>query len=129
MTRAAGTESAPSSVARTQYLFHEVDFYVVSKDPISDYAPFLPKAETQQYRSDIFLPRLQRSDSKFEKIKQAVFDWLSEHDSATVTTIHRQTGIRRGTGADHLSGLEDAGLLVREGKKYRLPAGGLDPNL
>ncbi len=126
ISRSLRFSSHRCAIARTRYLFDDVDFYIVSKDPISHYAPFLPQAETLQYRSDIFPPKLQRSDSKFDQIKEAVFDWLSEHDSATVTGIHRQTGIRRGTVADHLKELEDAGLLAREGKRYRLPTSVFD---
>lgn len=111
-------------IARTRYLFHDVDFYVVSKDPVADYEPFLSKTETDQYRADIFPPRSRRPDSKYEQVKEAVLDWLKEHDSTTVTEVSRQmTGIsRRHTVKDHLDEMCREGLLRRDGKKYKLPS-------
>jgi len=110
------------ALALTRYLFHDVDFYVLSKDRVSDYEPFLPKAETDQYRADIFPPKSRRTDSKYDRVKKAVFDWLNDHDVATVTAIHRGTGIRRGTVAEHLKQMEEDRELVRDGKRYTLPS-------
>ncbi len=109
------------AIARTRYLFHDVDFYIVSKDPVADYEPFLSKTETDQYRADIFPPRSRRPDSKYEQVKEAVFEWLNEHDSATVMEIHRKTDIRRGTVAQHLNDMADDGLLIRVKTKYMSP--------
>jgi hypothetical protein len=108
------------ALAMAGYLLHDVDFYILSKDPVSDYEPFLPLPETDQYRADIFAPKFRRKDSKYERVKETVLDWLREHDSVTVMEIHRQTGIRRGTVGEHLKQMEKENELVRRGKKYRL---------
>jgi hypothetical protein len=110
------------ALASTRYLFHDVDFYVLSREPISDLDPFLPEPETDQYRADIFPPKSRRRDSKYQQVREAAYDWLKDHPAATVTAIHRKTGIRRGTVAEHLKQLEQDRELVREGKKYKLPA-------
>ncbi|MDY6989526.1 MAG: hypothetical protein SWQ30_15880 [Thermodesulfobacteriota bacterium] len=109
------------ALALTRYIGHDVDFFILAKDPVSDYDPFLPLGETDASGAETVPPRFRRSDSKYQQVKQAVFDWLQENDAATVTQIHRNTGIRRGTVGEHLKQMEEENAVVRKGKKYILP--------
>ncbi|MDY6839037.1 MAG: hypothetical protein SWH78_13815 [Thermodesulfobacteriota bacterium] len=110
------------ALALTHYIIHDVDFYILSKDPVSDYEPFLSLGEAGEPRAEIAPHRFRRSDSKYQQVKQAVLDWLKENHAATVTQIHRNTGIRRGTVGEHLKQMEKENALVRKGKKYVLPS-------
>ncbi|MDY6952779.1 MAG: hypothetical protein SWE60_14805, partial [Thermodesulfobacteriota bacterium] len=109
------------ALALTRYILHDVDFYLLSKEPVSAYEPFLPLDETDEPGAETAAHRFRRSDSKYEQVKEAVFDWLKQNDAATVTQIHRNTGIRRGTVGEHLKQMEEENVLVRKGKKYVLP--------
>jgi hypothetical protein len=110
------------ALALTRYILHDVDFYVLSKDRVSDYEPLVRFGETAESGKEALPSRFRRSDSKYEQVKQAVFDWLKENDAATVTQIHRKTGIRRGTVGEHLKQMEKENVVVRKGKKYVLPS-------
>jgi hypothetical protein len=44
------------ALARTRYLFHDVDFFIVSKDLVSDYDPFLRNTVDDHFREDLFPP-------------------------------------------------------------------------
>ena len=110
------------ALALTRYILHDVDFFILAKDPVSDYEPFLPLGETGESGAETAPPRFRRSDSKYQQVKQVVLDWLKENDAATVTQIHRNTGIRRGTVGEHLKQMEKENAVVRKGKKYFLPS-------
>lgn len=113
-------------MARTRYLFHDVDFYVISKDPVSEYEPYA-EVVPFQYSSDLFPGRSERSDNKYEEVKRAVFQLAGRSGTVTEMEIHRQTGISRTTIRKHLRRLLDAGGLVRRKTKYLLPmVDGLD---
>lgn len=109
------------AIASTRYLFHDVRFYILSKDPVCEYEPFLTKTETDQYRADIFPPKPTRSDSKYEQVKEAVFELVGKHNLATEMEIHHRTGISRTTLRKHLKRMLDEGLIVRAGTKYKRP--------
>ena len=44
-------------------MFHDVDFYIESKDRVGDFDPFLPKAMEEQFLSKTFKPIPIREDS------------------------------------------------------------------
>lgn len=111
------------AIARTRYLFHDVDFYILSKKPVQDYEPYFPKAETLQYRDDLFPPRKPRDD-KYDEIKKIVYEWLSRNETVFAMNIYRHYGIRRQTVSKYLKKMEAEGFLVNVKNKktiYRLP--------
>lgn len=113
------------AIARTRYIFHDVDFYVLSKDPVDDDG-IEPNAQVKdyQYRSDIFPPRKERSDANvnYENTKKYVSDWLKTNDTVIPMEIHREYGIGRHSASDYLKKMLNEGLLVKKGKtKYMLP--------
>jgi hypothetical protein len=112
------------ALARTRYLSHDVDFYIVSKDRVSDYDPYLNNIIDDQYRSDLFQPRPKRPEAKqkFDEVAQKVFEWLKTHDTVKAVDIHRHYNIRRQTVGQKLSEMHHAGVLAKKSKTiYRLP--------
>lgn len=110
------------AIARTRYFSHDVDFYVLAKDPISSYEPYLPVVETDQYRNDLFNPRAKRPDNIYDQVKEATFDWLGKNETVTATNIHNEYKIRRQTVGKYLINMLDEGLLVKASKtKYKFP--------
>jgi hypothetical protein len=121
LTKALRHSEQRQALARTRYLFHDVDFYVVSKDSVQDYDPFLPKAESEQYLSTIFEPRKKRSDSKDEQVRYAIEECLKEHETATDMDIHRKYGFSRTTIRPVRLDMLEEGILEPVGKtKYKL---------
>ena len=115
------------ALARTRYLFHDVDFFIISKDLVSDYDPFLPEPIDCQYRTDLFDGRSQRPEAKekLEEVVGKVFEWLKTHDTVTAAMIFEKYAIRRQTVGNKLKEMYANGLLeLEKGKKttYRLPA-------
>jgi len=113
------------ALARTRYLFHDVDFYIISKDLVSDYDPYLNKIESDPFREDLFAPRPQRPEAivKKEEVKKAVFDWLSNHETVIPMEIHTNyEDIGRHKASEYMKEMLEEGLIVKQGKtKYRLP--------
>jgi len=108
------------ALARTRYVNHDVDFYILSKDLVSDYDPFLPKAETTQYMNDIFKSRPPRPDRKFEEVKAATLEIIKEKEFALEMDVFRKTGISRRIIRKHLNELLENGTLSRKVTKYIL---------
>ena len=109
------------ALARTRYLFHDVDFYILSKDPVDSYEPFLPEAETDQFGANLFPPRKRRNDTAYESVNIVVKEWLKHHDTVYAAEIHDSYGIRRQTVAKWLKEMHSEGILERVGKtKFRL---------
>jgi len=115
------------AIARTRYLFHDVDFYILSKDLVSDYELFLPQAETDQYRADLFKPRKRRSDAdeKCDEIMEKVKDWLYRlgHDTVNAIDLYENyDNVRRQTAGKYLPEIADELGLIKVGKnKYGFP--------
>jgi len=113
------------ALARTRYIFHDVDFYIISKDLVSDYDPYLNKIESNHYREDLFAPRPQRPEAivKKEEVKKAVFDWLSKHETVIPMEIHTNyENIGRHKASEYMKEMLEEGLILKQGKtKYRLP--------
>lgn len=108
------------ALARTRYLFHDVDFYVLSKDLVGDYEPFFNQIETNDFRNDLFFKK-KRSDNKYSDVKAAVDDWLSKHPTVNQTDIYINYGIRRQTVGPYLEEMYNSGLLSKKSKKvYKL---------
>jgi hypothetical protein len=109
------------AIARTRYLHHNVDFYILSKDPVEEYEPFLQKIETHQYREYLFPPRKPRNDNKYDPIKNAVMDWLKKNETVNAIDIYNNYKIRRQTVGEYLKKMAEEGLLVNKTKtKYKL---------
>lgn len=120
LSRAYRLAEMRQAIARTRYLHHNVDFYVLSKDPVEEYEPFLPKSETHQYRNDLFSPRKPRND-KYDPIKNAVMDWLKKNETVNAIDIYNNYGIRRQTVGEYLKKMAKEGLLANKTKtKYKL---------
>ena len=110
-------------LARTRYLDKEVDFYILSSDRVDEYEPFFKSHFIQkpryQYASDIFKPRSDHTNSKYNQVKAAFFELSKKYGKGViVTSIHRKTHIRRHTVKENLDRLVANGLARREGKMY-----------
>ena len=107
------------AIARTRYLFHDVDFYILSKDHINDFEPALAKhLVTDQYRDDIFPPRKTRKD--FDHTQRDIALWLIKHGQpATKMEIHRGTGMSRATIDVHLKDMLEKNNVAKSGNKYQ----------
>lgn len=99
------------ALARTRYLEHPVNFYVFSKDIVTDYEPFVTKLETEQYKADIF-PPVRRSDNKDAEIEAVVLKYLETNQSVSATDIHEGYKIRRQTVGKCLQRMFEAGILI-----------------
>ena len=112
------------AMARARYLFHDVDFYVFSKDPVNDFEPYA-QIEDDKYREDIFPPRAERSDSKYEEVKERILHLIiQEGKKLGETDLHRITGHSRTILRKHLKRMMDEKVpIVREGMKYTFPKG------
>ena len=111
------------AIARTRYLHHDVDFYILSKKPVNSYEPYLPETETLQYREDLFKPR-KLPKGRYDDVKGAVMDWLTKNKNVNQTEIYENYGIRRQTVGTHLKKMEAEGVIVKEENKkntYKLP--------
>jgi len=123
MAKAFRLNEHRQAIARTRYLFHDVDFYVLSKDPVDEYEPYAT-VKDDQYRSDIFPPRKKRADAdiNYEKAIEAMHDWLSTHETVVAMEIHRNYDIGRHSASNYLKRMHKEGRLVKEGKtKYKYP--------
>lgn len=122
-------------IARTRYLYHDVDFYILSKDRVDKYERFAQITE-DQYRSDLFGKKPENPNSLYHKVKNAALKYLSEHDILKVGDILPITkddgnSASRQTVSDHLCKMVKNGILIREhgGKKYKLSSSSEDENL
>jgi hypothetical protein len=127
-------------IARTRYIFHDVDFYVLSKDRVDKYEPFA-HVETDQYGIDIpgfYQPRPGSPENTYPIVEEAALKWLSvpEHktlmrgdifdeiqDKVRVSENLKNEKVSGTTISTHLSTMVEDGLLLKEhrSKKYRLP--------
>jgi len=126
MAKAHRRSEQRQALARTRYLFHDVDFYIISKDRVSDYDPFLPEPLDEQFRADLFRPRPKRPEAqkKYDEIKIKVLEWLQTHDTVYAQQIYDHYGKWRKTVSKKLKEMCNNGLLeLVPGKKkrYRLP--------
>ncbi len=108
------------AIARTRHLFHDVDFYVLSKDPVNEYEP-LARIRERHYRSDLFPPRSKRIDDAYEDVRDIALDSIDEHGWVTITGIHIDTGRSRTTIRKHLTELTEKEPLdrVKKGREIR----------
>ncbi len=106
-------------IARTRYIFHDVDFYVLSKDLVRDYEE-LAEMLTEKFRIDLFSKK-ERSDSEYRIFKKHVEKWLSTHDYVTIVAIRKAANYARGTVRTHLYRMRDEKLLrrVKVGREWR----------
>jgi hypothetical protein len=118
MAKAVRHSEHRQALARTRYLYHDTDFYIISKDLVSEYDPFLTKVETTQFRADLFLPRKMRSDNKFEQVKEAAIEIINEKGFVIAIDIFRKTKFSRTTIRPHLKKLVSEGVLGHDKKKY-----------
>lgn len=123
MSKAIRHSEHRQALARTRYLFHDVDFYILSKDEITTYEPYLPIADDTQFLANIFQPRKERADNKRGAVHESIVLYLKEHGSAKDTDIHKTFRFSRTIIRPYREELEEAGVLVKkEGRKkeYRL---------
>jgi len=107
------------AMARTRYLFHDVDFYIISKDPVSDYDPFLNNMIDKQFRADLFPPRKERKEKKenFDKVKGQIEEWLQTHETVKAIKIHEEYGTGRHTVGNKIREMLAMGILtLKKGK-------------
>lgn len=123
MSKAIRHSEHRQALARTRYLFHDVDFYILSKDEITTYEPYLPIAEDTQFLANIFQPRKERADNKRGVVHESIVLYLKKNESGTDSDINRTFGFHRTTIRTYREELEETGVLVKkEGckKEYRL---------
>ena len=118
MAKAVRLSEHRQALARTRYLYHDTDFYIISKDLVSEYDKFLPKVETIQFRADLFRPRKMRNDIKFERVKEVAIEIINEKGFVIAIDIFRKTKISRTTIRPHLEKLVSEGVLGRDKTKY-----------
>jgi hypothetical protein len=80
LARAYRWSEQRQAMARTRYLFHDVHFYVFSKDRVFDYEKYA-KVITDKHVEDIFLPRKERKDSKYKPVKEMILALIDENGS------------------------------------------------
>jgi hypothetical protein len=107
------------ALARTRHINHSVIFYILAKEPVHTYETFLPEPITYQYRDDLFPPRKQQGDAKYEQIKDAIVKALTLPDNngemknkVCDFDIHKLTDIHRATVKKYRKQLVDEGFLV-----------------
>lgn len=114
------------ALARTRYLFHDVDFYIFSKDNVSDYDPYLSNSKTDQFKDHIFpgMPKFKHPESKNEMILDAVIEWISDSGQEIFgrKDIGGKSGIKRlSTVGKHLKHLVVKEILeMASPTKYKL---------
>jgi hypothetical protein len=114
------------ALARTRYLFHDVDFYILSKDEVSEYDPYLTDIKTKKFKDHIFagMPKFKHPASQDKNVSDAVIEWLSEskNESFGRKVIGEKAGINRlTTVGNHLKRLVADGILeMASPTKYRL---------
>ena len=109
-------------MARTRYLHHDVDFYVVSMDSVANYEKEFAEIVDDKFRVDLFTLGYQQK-SNYKEVAKAAMAWLKNHDELTLGDIEGQFEVTRQTISKHLNKAVDNGILLREhqGKKYTLP--------
>ena len=109
------------ALARTRYLYHDVDFYIIAKDKIEDFEPYLPKALEYNYQEEIFPPKPSFPDVLRDDVKSAIIGYLKEHDLGTDTAIYKETCYSRVTIRKYKRELLSDKTIEKVGKvKYRL---------
>ena len=108
-------------MARTRYLHHDVDFYVISMDSVGNYETFAEIMD-DKFREDLFSLGYQQ-DTNYDEVVKEALAWLKYHDELMVGDIEDQFEVSRQTISKHLNKAVKNGILLREhqGKKYRLP--------
>ncbi|MCK5610037.1 DEAD/DEAH box helicase family protein [Candidatus Pacearchaeota archaeon] len=96
MSKALRHSEQRQALARTRCLFHSVDFYIFSKEPVNEYEPFLPTPKILEFGS-AFIPPSKQPDDKYEEVRNAILDFLSPDKKACDMDIHRATGLHRAT--------------------------------
>ena len=118
------------ALARSRYIFHPVTFYILAKEPIDLYEPYLPKPICYNYREeDLFRPRKQRIDNKYEEVKTFIIEALTTPikgtnrylESVSDNYIAKTYKLNRNTVRNHREQLESEKFIERVSpRKYRL---------
>jgi len=118
------------ALARSRYIFHPVTFYILAKEPIDLYEPYLPKPICYNYREeDLFRPRKQRIDNKYEEVKTFIIEALTTPikgtnrylESVSDNYIAKTYKLNRNTVRNHREQLEAEKFIERVSpRKYRL---------
>ena len=108
------------ALGRTRYLFHDVDFYILSKEPITSYELFFTGIETYNFGTDLFSKK-QRSDSMYPEIKQKILVLLHQNGKMREMDFFEILGNSRTTLREHLGTMVGDDCIVRCGKTYSLP--------
>jgi len=109
------------AMARARCLFHDVDFYVISKDPVKEFEPYA-QLEEDKFGEAFFPQRKERSDSKYQEIKEKIFRLIIKEGKLGEMDLYRLTGHSRTTLRKHLKRMmmDDRVPIMRDGMKYRL---------
>jgi hypothetical protein len=108
------------ALARTRYLFHDVDFYILSKEPLTTYEPFFSSIETYHFGTDFFFKE-KRSDSMYPEIRQKILALLDQNGKMREMDFFEILGNSRTTLREHLGTMVGEDCIVRCGKSYSLP--------
>ena len=126
LSKAVRHSEQRQALARTRYLFHDVDFYIVSKDKVNDFDSFLPMAIDEQYLSIIFKPISIRENSLYWAVKDIVEERLKVNEPISRKDIfdnykEKLDTNRIDTIGEHLRRLAGDGFLVKKGNSYYDP--------
>ena len=118
------------ALARTRHIFHSVIFYIISKEPVHEYDPALPKADDNQFHNDLFPPRAQRTDVKYYEVKNAIEKYLlipdakknpgknKQRKKVSDSVISQQSGLHRGTVKKHRETLIKEGMIEMVSSRF-----------
>ena len=105
------------AIARSRYISHDVDFYVLSKAKIGDFESYAEVVD-YQFRADLFSPRRREKDSKREQVETCANSILDKQDEVGESQIHEMRKISRTTIRKHLKAMVEEGALVKIRGKY-----------
>jgi hypothetical protein len=100
------------AMARSRYLFHDVDFYVLSKDRVAEYEPYAEVID-EHFGENLFKPR-RKPPNKYPDFVKYVYDWFESHKTMQLTDIYKNQkyDISKGPARIHAKRMLKEGLLA-----------------
>lgn len=107
------------ALARSRYISHPVTFYIISKDPLSEWEPYLKEYDRFSFAEEFFPPKTRYRETKYNEVKSAILyyfsskKYLEKHNKpkACDTDIHKNFKINRATVKKHREKLMEEGFI------------------
>lgn len=117
------------ALGRARYIFHDTDFYIVSKDPVKEFEKLFPEVTKDPIIESIFPALIPRESKKDEVIGQ-ITEFLKANETTTISGLMKQYGYARDTIRKWKTEMFDDGLLEMAGAySFKLTAKGRDPRM